>query len=94
VSSVEAVEGAILRVEGFPVRLRRLNGRDVRCDRLKLPPYPYRRAMKDGANVRKWKDGRFSTRYPGFGVDVVKPDGAAAHGRTLLSNVRQMHRDG
>ena len=90
-SSVKSVERAISRVEGFEVRLRHLDGRDVRSDRTKIPPYPYRRAMKSSANVRKWKDDRFAARYPGFAVDVVAPGGDAVHGGTLLATVRDSY---
>jgi hypothetical protein len=90
-ASVRTVEKTISRVEGFAVRMRHLNGRDVRSDRTNLPPYPFRRAMKSSAHVGKWKSDRFATRYPGFDVDVVAPDGRAVHGRTLLSTVRDMY---
>jgi hypothetical protein len=68
-----------------------VNGRDVRGDKKNLPPYPFSRAMKNSATVRKWKDHRFAGCYPGFSVDVVASNGSAAHGRTLLSTVRDKY---
>lgn len=90
-STVRTIEKTILKVEGFAVRMRHLNGRDLRSDRTKLPSYPYRRAMKNSANVRKWKDARFATRFPGFDIDVLASNGRSAHGRTLLATVRDTY---
>ena len=91
-STVRAVERQIERVEGFRVAIRHPDGRDVRGDRARMPTYPFRRAMADGANVRSWREGRFRLRYPGFEVDVKGRDGRNVHGATLLSTVRSEYR--
>jgi hypothetical protein len=90
-ASVRTIERTISQIEGFPVRMRHLAGRDLRSDRTNLPPYRYRRAMKNTANVRKWKTDRFAASYPGFDVDVIARNGRAVHGGTRLSTVRDMH---
>lgn len=92
-ATIQQIERQIERLEGFRVTIRYVNpgpskGRDVRGDRRNLPPYPKKRAMPSGRVVRDWVDIRFKRNYPGFEVDVLRKDGTAAHGRTLLDNVR------
>ena len=91
-ATVEGVERAIRRVEGFPVAVRHLDGRNVRGDRTNMPTYPYRRAMADTANVKDWREGRFRLRYPGFEVIVLNRDGSPVHGATLLGTIRAEYR--
>jgi hypothetical protein len=92
-ATVRQLEGRIERIEGFRVRLLHPGGRDVRGDRANLPQYGYERAASDGANVRRWKDVRFTPSYSGWDVEVLESDGNPAHGRTLLSTVRATYRD-
>jgi hypothetical protein len=92
VANVASVERAIRRVEGFPVAVRHLDGRNVRGDRTNMPTYQFRRAMADSANVKAWREGRFRLRYPGFEVHVLHRDGTPVHGATLLETVRAEYR--
>jgi len=86
---VGAVERRIYLVEGFQVTVRHLDGRNVRDDRTRMPPYRFRRALADAANVTAWKEGRFQPTYPGFEVDALHADGRPAHGGTLLGTLRR-----
>lgn len=70
--------------------IRHLDGRDVRGDRQQIPTYRYERALKGSANVKHWREARFLPHYPGFLVDVLRADGQAAHGSTLLSTLRDV----
>ena len=88
-ATVGAVERRINLVEGFPVTIRHLDGRNVRDDRTRMPQYPFRRAAADGSNVAAWKAGRFQRTYPGFDVDVLGGDGRRVHGATLLGTLRR-----
>lgn len=94
-ATIRQVEEKILDVEGFKVHvLHAQGGRDVRSDRGRMPAYPYKRALKGSKSVSDWRNGRFTQRYPGFCVRVLKADGRTpAHGRTLLSTVRDTYLD-
>lgn len=87
-ATVGSVERRIERVEGFPVVIKHLDGRNVRNDRMRMPHYPFDRAMKNGSNITAWKLRRFYAIYPGFEVDVVGRDRLAKHGGTRLGSVR------
>ncbi len=92
-ATVRSVERRIFNTEGFRVVVRHPDGRDVRGDRERLPPYPFTRAMKNSSNVKTWKERRFESVYPGFDVDVVGADGRRMHGGTLLGTVRDEYLD-
>lgn len=92
-ATVRAVENRIRKVEGFEVRILHPDQRDVRGDRMGMPQYHYARAMKNSANVRAWKDGRFNLQFPGFLVEVLWSDGRHAHGNVLLGTVRDSYLD-
>jgi hypothetical protein len=88
VATVRAVQRRIEAVEGFSVVILHPDGRNVRDDKMNLPQYPFRRAMRAGSSVSDWKRRRFQTSYPGFDVDVRGADGRSVHGATLLRTVR------
>ena len=93
-ATIRSVERQIYRVDGFRVRI--LHGRDrrdVRGDKEGVPGYTYERAMKGDANVTQWRRQRFARSYPGFNVEVLRPDGTTAHGATLLSTLRRGYLD-
>lgn len=92
-AKVMNVEKQIWDVEGFAVRILHLDGRDVRGDRMGLPPYPFESPGKNDLSVEKWKATRFRQTYPGFQVEVVDSDGAAVHGNTRLGTVRDTYLD-
>lgn len=90
-TSVGRVERAIRRTEGFEVRIKYLEGSDVRSDRTRMPPWPYHVAAKDEWSVATWKLRRFITRYPGFVVDVIDGKHKSVRGQTRLRTVRESY---
>lgn len=94
VPSVGSVERKIKRVEGFKVRIKYLDGTDVRSDRNEMPPYPYRVAARDLWTVEDWKRERFRQTYPGFNVDVLRRSRESARGNSRLETVRADYADG
>jgi len=81
----------IARVEGFQVRVTS-DGRDIRSDREGMPSWPYEKAARDRWSVARWKQDRFFSLYPGFGVDVLDGNGAVVDfGQTLLETVRESY---
>jgi hypothetical protein len=78
-------------MEGFAVRILWPDGRDVRGDKAGMPMYPYDRAAKNSTNVHAWREHRFLQAFPGFVVEVLDADGAAVHGNTRLSSVRDTY---
>jgi hypothetical protein len=91
--SIERIEKQIYKLEGFKVRIRHLDGRDVRGDRSEVPGWPYERAAREILSVSEWKKTRFHKRYPGFTVDVLNGDDSVAHGKNSLSKVRNRYGD-
>ncbi len=88
---IGTLEMKIARVEGFQVRVR-IDGRDVRSDREGMPTWPYEKAARDGWSVARWKQERFVSLYPGFGVEVLDGDGNVIEfGQTLLETVRESY---
>lgn len=91
-ATIKQVEKRVFDVEGFSVRIRHgRDSRDVRSDKAMVKQYGFRRALKHSKSVKDWRDGRFARAYPGFVVDVLDSHGRIAHGRTLLSTVRDSY---
>ena len=89
---IGTLEMKIARVEGFQVRVRHRDGRNVRSDREGMPQWPYERAARDAWSVAHWKQERFVSVYPGFEVDVLDGDGVVVEfGQTLLETVRDSY---
>jgi hypothetical protein len=88
-----AIEKRIWDVEGFAVRILHLDGRDVRGDRMGLPPYLFPGPARNDLSVEQWKEWRFRQVYPGFRVEVLDCDGHAVHGNTRLGTVRDTYYD-
>ena len=87
-TTVKRVENQIWKLEGFRVNiLNRKDFSDVRGDRHGMPQYPFDRAAKRTMRVGAWVR-RFSLKYPGLYVEVVKVNGAVADGRMNLGTVR------
>jgi len=90
--TIKQVEKQIFRREGFNVQFRHKQTRkDVSGKLAGIPRYPYARMAKNRWSVNRWKQHRFSQTYPGFDVRVLKHDRHVAHGRTLLSTVRDTY---
>jgi type I restriction enzyme M protein len=84
--STAKVAERIFEIEGFEVRFSTSDG-DAGSRR--VPDYPFERAAKSGWTVARWRESRFWSTYPDFEVEVLKPDGSPAHGKTLLSTLRE-----
>ena len=91
VAKVGNVEKQIRKVEEFDVHFLHADGRDVRADKEDIPGYDYDRKLKGSATVADWIAGRFKKKYPGYGVRVLKKDGAKASGQTRLTTVRDSY---
>lgn len=88
-ATIKQVEARIADVEGFGVRIRHgRDGRDVRSDKSNVKQYGFKRALKHSKSVKDSRNGRFARSYPGYAVEVLHADGTVAHGRSLLSTVR------
>lgn len=73
----------IEEVEGFAVRFA-----DEPGSRRRVPDYPYERAAKGTWSVSEYRRKRLDVTYPDDYIEVLRPDGSPAHGRTLLDNLR------
>ena len=90
--TVSQVERQIFTREGFKIQFRdSRTGRDVPGNRGGIPSYPYARMAKNRWSVTDWKQQRFNQCYPGFDARVLRHDRHVAHGRTLLSTVRDTY---
>jgi hypothetical protein len=92
-ATVTQLEAKIFRIEGFKVRLRHPDGRDVRGDARIADRYQFERALRNNANVRSWIDGRFRVLYHEYEIDVLRADGTKAHGNHRLATVRDTYLD-
>jgi Uma2 family endonuclease len=87
--TIGSIERRIQRIEGFKVRLRYPDGRNIRSDQQDFRHnYNYERAASDDITVSQWSRSRFQNVYPGFIVEVLFRDGQIANGNTKLSSVR------
>ena len=90
--TIQRVEKQILRCERFRVQFRdRQTGRDIKGNLDGIKSYPYANMAKNRWSVNDWKEHRFDDCYPGFDVAILKNDNHVAHGRTLLSTVRDTY---
>ncbi len=88
---IGTLEMKIARVEGFQVRIRHPDGRNVRSDREGMPTWPWEKAARDAWTVARWKSDRFLKTFPGFVIDVLDGDNEIVDGRTLLETVRDSY---
>ena len=66
----------------------------IRCPRNQLfPAYNYQRKAAGNTSVTEWLEARIKPLIGTAEVDVIKGDGNAPHGRTLLDTVRESYRD-
>jgi type I restriction enzyme M protein len=84
--STSTVAAEISTVEGFEVRFLDEDGDDV--SRRRITDYPFERAARSNWTVAKWREARAREAYPDFVLEVLRPDGSVAHGKTLLITVR------
>lgn len=82
------VERQILKVEGFRVRIKHEDNRDLRSDKENLPWYDYENMAPGNKTVFWWRQNRFKSKYPGYEVDVFDTNGHMTIGQTRLSSIR------
>ena len=91
-STVRNVERQIYRCEKFRVQFRnKTTRRDVKGNLEGIPSYPHKTMAFNRWSVNYWIEHRFNNRYSGFDVKVLKNNGKAVQGRTLLSTVRDTY---
>ncbi len=92
--TIEKLAREIRDFEGFDVRIRRSPATgDGNSDRHNVPGYKrrYNRIAWNTFTVNDWRRRRFDNDYPGFTVDVLKPDGSVATGKTGLAKLRALY---
>lgn len=89
---VKNVEKNIWDLEHFKVEFRRPSGKDVHGAKEGLPKYRRVKAAAKGMTVRRWKQNRFNTLYPGYDVAVYDGEGNEVPGHTKLETVRGTYR--
>lgn len=90
--TVKIVQRQIQRCEGFKVQFRDGHTwRDINDNLGGIPSYKYSKMALNRWSVNRWKEQRFNKCYPGFDVAVLRNDRHVAHGRTLLSTVRDTY---
>jgi len=90
--TIKNVEKQIFKIERFNVQFRdRQTGRDVMGNLDGIKSYPYANMAKNRWSVNDWRGRRFNVCYPGFDVAVLRNDNHVAHGRTLLSTLRDTY---
>jgi hypothetical protein len=88
VPTIDFIERQIRRVDGFDVRFRHRDGKDVRGDLELARGYGFQNSGPHTMTVQDWKRNRFEPNYPGFTCEVLDGRGRAVSGNTLLSTVR------
>ena len=87
---VKIIEKHIFDLEGFDVKIKTPDGKDLRSD-MNLPKqYSAERMSKNNFAVNDWKS-KFKTQLPGYDVDVLKGDGSKASGQMKLGNLRDTY---
>jgi Uma2 family endonuclease len=91
--NIDTIAREIREFEGFAVRIRRAEKSDARGNKLNIPGYKrrYNRIAWNTFTVNDWRRRRFDDDYPDFVVEVLKPDGTVATGKTGLAKLRALY---
>jgi Uma2 family endonuclease len=92
--TIEKIAREIREFEGFDVRIRRAAAPgDARNNKLNVPGYKrrYNRIAWNTFTVNDWRRRRFDDDYPDYVVEVLKPDGSVATGKTGLAKLRALY---
>lgn len=93
-AKIKTIEKTIWEVEGFDVKFKWHDGKDVHGNLDKnTKNYPYIKAAKNDMNVSEWKQTRFNPHYSGFEVDVLDGDGNKTDGHMKLGTLRDTYQD-
>jgi hypothetical protein len=90
---VKNIEKLIWDCEGFDVRIKNRNDRDVKSDMKGKRMYPYKSAANNKITVTKWRQNRFHKLYHEYKVDVLNGKGVKFSGNTMLKTVRESYRE-
>ena len=71
---VKNVEKKIWDVQGFDVRFKTPDGKDVRGDKKDMPQYQRVKMSKNDSTVSEFKRN-IKKQYPGYDIDVLMGDG-------------------
>jgi Uma2 family endonuclease len=92
--TIDKLAREIRDFEGFDVRIRRAATKgNERGTTLNVPGYKrrYNRIAWNTFTVNDWRRRRFDDDYPDYIVDVLKPDGSVATGKTGLAKLRALY---
>jgi hypothetical protein len=92
--TIDKIAREIRDFEGFDVRIRQsVSKGDLRSAKTNVPGYKrrYNRIAWNTFTVNDWRRRRFADDYPDYIVDVLKPDGSVATGKTELAKLRQLY---
>ncbi len=90
--TIDKIAREIRDFEGFDVRIRHAQHTGP-GDKGNIPGYKRRfnRIAWNTFTVNDWRRRRFDNEYPNFVVDVLKPDGTVATGKTGLAKLRALY---
>jgi Uma2 family endonuclease len=92
--TIDKIAREIRDFEGFDVRIRHAasNG-GTSTSKTNVPGYKrrYNRVAWNTFTVNDWRRRRFTDDYPDYVVEVLKPDGTIATGKTGLARLREMY---
>jgi hypothetical protein len=91
--TIDKIAREIREFEGFDVRIRQAKlPRAPHADK-SVPGYKrrYNRIAWNTFTVDDWRRRRFEDDYPDYIVDVLKPDGSVATGKTALAKLRALY---
>ncbi|MNE78424.1 hypothetical protein D3C80_1748300 [compost metagenome] len=89
---VKNVEKKVWDIQGFDIKFKTPEGKDVRDDKRDMPQYTKERASKNDMTVSEFKT-IFRKQYPGYDLDVLTADGEAVNGNMKLGTVRDTYNE-
>jgi hypothetical protein len=92
--TIDKIAREIRDFEGFNVRIRHAASKGESSNgKTNIPGYKrrYNRIAWNTFTVNDWRRRRFVDDYPGYVVDVLKPDGSVATGTTGLAKLRELY---
>ena len=93
--TIDTIAAEIRDFEGFAVRIRHAApaGGVRNAKKQNVPGYKrrYNRIAWNTFTVNDWRRRRFTDDYPDFVVEVLKPDGSIATGKTGLAKLRELY---
>ncbi|MNG78388.1 hypothetical protein D3C76_1593060 [compost metagenome] len=89
---VKNVEKKVWDIQGFDIKFKTPEGKDVRGDKRDMPQYTKERASKNDMTVSEFKT-IFRKQYPGYDLDVLTADGEAVNGNMKLGTVRDTYNE-